>query len=417
MRLALVTLHRWLGLFTAVFLALAGLTGALIAWDHELDAWLNPELMRSAGEGAVKEPLALVRQLEEADPRLYVRYLPLALEPGHTAVFSVAPRMDAATGKPYALDFDQAFVDPHNGALLGTRLWGEPSLARKAIMPFLYRLHYSLHLPDGFDVQWGVLLMGIVAIVWFLDAFIALSISFPRGSDWKKSLAFRVSAGGYRLLFDLHRSSGVWLWPLLLVFSITAVGMNLGNEVLRPLVRTFSSLTPDPFAERAGGAQQGQLPRVSREQVLESARAEAARLGLNGPLGGIFYVPEADLYGIGVYGPGQEHGDGGLGNPWLYFEGSSGALVSAQLPGQGSAGDVFMQLQFPLHSGRIAALPGRVLVTLLGLVITLLSVTGIVIWARKRRGRLSMGHKRVRRLQPSPSVPTADAASEPSASP
>ena len=44
MRRALVVIHRWLGLFTAVFLIVAGASGALIAWDHELDEWLNPEL-------------------------------------------------------------------------------------------------------------------------------------------------------------------------------------------------------------------------------------------------------------------------------------------------------------------------------------------------------------------------------------
>ena len=42
MRAFLVLLHRWFGLFIAVFLIIAGLTGALISWDHELDEWLNP---------------------------------------------------------------------------------------------------------------------------------------------------------------------------------------------------------------------------------------------------------------------------------------------------------------------------------------------------------------------------------------
>ncbi|MFX5562802.1 PepSY-associated TM helix domain-containing protein, partial [Acinetobacter baumannii] len=44
MRALLVLLHRWFGLAVAVFLFIAGVTGALISWDHELDAWLNPQL-------------------------------------------------------------------------------------------------------------------------------------------------------------------------------------------------------------------------------------------------------------------------------------------------------------------------------------------------------------------------------------
>ncbi len=50
-RAALVVLHCWLGLFTVTFLIVAGISGAIISWDHELDAWPNPDLFhaRSAG--------------------------------------------------------------------------------------------------------------------------------------------------------------------------------------------------------------------------------------------------------------------------------------------------------------------------------------------------------------------------------
>ena len=37
MRSLLVLLHRWFGLFIAVFLFVSGLTGALISWDHQID--------------------------------------------------------------------------------------------------------------------------------------------------------------------------------------------------------------------------------------------------------------------------------------------------------------------------------------------------------------------------------------------
>jgi len=35
MRLTFALLHRWSGLVIAVFLFVAGATGAVIAWDHE----------------------------------------------------------------------------------------------------------------------------------------------------------------------------------------------------------------------------------------------------------------------------------------------------------------------------------------------------------------------------------------------
>ncbi|MCK1316969.1 PepSY domain-containing protein, partial [Bradyrhizobium sp. 23] len=41
-----------------------------------------------------------------------------------------------------------------------------------------------------------------------------------------------------------------------------------------------------------------------------------------------------------------------------------------------------------LHSGRIVGLFGRILISVMGLVVAALSVTGIVIWWRKRRARV-----------------------------
>ena len=66
----------------------------------------------------------------------------------------------------------------------------------------------------------------------------------------------------------------------------------------------------------------------------------------------------------------------------------SGAFIGDNVPGTGSAGDIVMQSMFPLHSGRIIGIPGRVLMSLMGVVIATLCVTGVLIWARKRRARV-----------------------------
>lgn len=389
MRSTLVVLHRWFGLFIALFLFVSGLTGAVISWDHEIDEWLNPQLFEARSEGPAQSPQALAAQLESRDPRLQVGFMPLYTELGHAFGVSVNPRIDPATGKAYKLDFNQLALDPVTGEEQGRRLWGAVSLSRENLMPFLYKLHYSLHIPDGFGVELGILLFGIVAIVWTLDALVALWLSFPSWRAWRKSFVFRWRQGGYKLNFDLHRSGGVWIWGLLLILAVTSVSMNLNVQVTRPLVELFSPLTPSPFASRTPVSLDAQqLPAIERAEVIRLAEAEAQRLGLDKPAGGLFYSPEFDVYGVGFYTAENDHGDGGLGNPWLYFDGQTGAVAGTQIPGSGSAGDIFMQAQFPLHSGRILGLPGRILVSLLGLMVALLSLTGMVIWLKKRRSRV-----------------------------
>jgi hypothetical protein len=63
-----------------------------------------------------------------------------------------------------------------------------------------------------------------------------------------------------------------------------------------------------------------------------------------------------------------------------YIDGRDGSVLGERQPWSGSAADIFVQAQFPLHSGRI-------LISLMGLVVAMLSVTGVYLWWKKRRAR------------------------------
>ena len=58
---------------------------------------------------------------------------------------------------------DQVFLNPYTGDIIGQRVWGELGLDRARIIPFLYKLHYSLHLNKT-----GIMLLGVVSLIWFL---------------------------------------------------------------------------------------------------------------------------------------------------------------------------------------------------------------------------------------------------------
>ena len=389
MRELLVRLHRWFGLAAALFLFIAGATGAVISWDHELDEWLNPHLFHARSTGAPLPVLELAAKIEAADPRVRVTFMPLEVEPGHTFTASVSPRVDPATGRLFEPGYNQIALDPATGEAQGRREWGKVSLTRENLLPFLYKLHYSMHIPDGWGVELGIWFMGLIAMAWVVDTLIALWISFPNWATWRRSFAFRWKAGGHRLTFDLHRSGGLWIYALVLMLAVTSVAMNLRNEVMRPLVSLFSELTPSPFASRTPAPLAKPIePLIPATHALELARAEAQRRGWQAPAGGLFLSTEVGVWGVGFYDVVNSHGDGGLGNPWLYFDSRSGAPAGADVPGTGSAGDIFLQSMFPLHSGRIIGITGRVLMSLTGALVAMLCVTGVLIWARKRRARV-----------------------------
>lgn len=384
-RPALVVVHRILGLSTALFLFIAGLTGSILAFHTELDGLLNPHAYRAVAEGTPLSPDALAARVEAGHPDRQVWYMGLEREPGHTAMVFALGRTDPETGQPVDLKTNFFNVDPVSGAILAERLWGECCFSRLNLIPFIYEFHHNLSLPETL----GILLMGVVAIAWLVDSFVGLVLTFPRGrpflAKWRP--AFGVKGGSaFRLNLDLHRAAGLWLFLLLILIAVSSVTMNLRTEVVEPVVRLFSRLTPTPFS---GPPLEKLRDRtLSFDTALASATREARARGWEEEAGQIYYSPHYGIFGV-AFG---DHDDP-MTEKWLYLSGDTATVLSAVVPGQGSAGDIFMQLQFPIHSGQILGLPGRILIAVMGVVIAGLSVTGVYIWWKKRVGRVARGRK------------------------
>ncbi|UUQ67441.1 PepSY domain-containing protein [Pseudomonas fuscovaginae UPB0736] len=387
MRPIVVFLHRYIGLATALFLLLAGLTGSILAFNHELDEWLNPGFYRARAEGPRLPPASLVERLQSEHPKLQVWYLEYPQEPGHNAMLAAVPRKDPATGKPFAEKNQVFYVDPVSGASMGQRYWGECCFQRENLIPFLLEFHYNLTLPGN----WGLWLMGLVAVFWVVDCFFGLWLTFPRGRPfWQKwAKAWKIKGGHvYRLNMDLHRAGGLWLWLLLLPIAVSSVAMNLPSQVFKPAVSWFSTIEPSVYEARGRmPAEQLGETRLDYRQAYERALQEGQRLGLTAPIGELYYSFEYNFYGAGF----GQHDTEAHGKSWLFFHGTDGRLLGQEIAGQGTLGERFYRLQLPIHGGRIIGVVGQSIIAVLGLLIAGLSATGIYIWWRKLEARRKGG--------------------------
>jgi uncharacterized iron-regulated membrane protein len=402
-RQAWVIAHRWAGLSLALFLAVAGLTGALMAFYDEIESLIAPQLhivQPPSAEAELLDPINLRKRVQDAYPGAAINYLPLHLEPGRALKLDIR-RIDAA-GRigPWSPDVDEVFVDPYTGRILAERLWGDITQGAINVMPFIYRLHYTL-LAD----KTGRYVLGVAALIWVLDSFIGFYLTWPmrrtrppdlmraRGpswwSRWKPSWLVRWTGGETKLTFDLHRAGGLWLWPILLVFAWSSVMFNL-KEVHDPVMRLFGAeklldgLTPlarprhEPQLDFATAATRG------RDLVASEAAQRGLILESNG-FSALSYRPAVGAY-VYYFSTDRDFTERG-GRSLVVFDGDSGELRKLLLPQGANGANTFTEWMIALHMGRVWGLPYRVAVTAIGLLVTVLSVTGVLIWMRKRQAR------------------------------
>ena len=180
------------------------------------------------------------------------------------------------------------------------------------------------------------------------------------------------------------------------MLGFTAFSLNLYEEIFYPVMSKISQVTPTPFDVRKPADPNSPIvPRIDFETIVSRAAQEGRLRGWDAPVGDVSYSTGYGIYGAAFYHAGDDHGAAGVGPPQLYFDGMDGRLGQS-LPWEGTAADLFVQAQFPLHSGRILGLPGRILISFMGLVVAALSSTGLVIWWRKRAARVLRARRKPR---------------------
>lgn len=384
---AIVRLHRWVGLTMAGFLLIAALTGTLIAFEYEIDRALNPDLLLSDSVGKRLPLQELIARVEAYDSRLSVATVELDVPLGTSVEFFVRGKEDPETGKPAPLGFAQVYADPVTGEILGSRARGG-CCSRQTIVRFVHELHYTLQ-----GGRFWRDIMGYIAIAWMFDCFVGFYLTLPRGRPfwrkWQPAWQIKRRANTHRFNLDLHRASGLWLWGIMFLMAFSAIELNLSQQVFRPVVGLISPVTPTVFDTRKP-AKRAIPPAFDFAAAVKMATDEARRLGWEKPAYRAIVVERYGVYRV-LFG---ERLPTGLGNNSIDIDLTTGAILDRRVPGEGSLGDILVDAQYPLHSGQIAGLPGRIFISAMGAVLTTLCVTGIVIWWKKRATRRLAKHRR-----------------------
>ena len=372
----LLRIHRWSGIALALLLVIAGITGSLLAFHHEIDALLNPDLHRTEQRAARASLDDIANKIEAKHPQLVVGYFLFADNPASSLHVIMNTREAAKSGQ---LDRDtprptEIFADPYSGQLLGERNWGEFGNTRAHIMPMIYRLHMSLFLDK--TGQW---ITGIVAAIWIVSVLIGIFLAVPRLKLMRKAFTVKWQASRARILFDLHRTIGLASGLILVVTAFTGLYMNLPS-VVEPALAAIAPFTERPESLRPAGTELDQVWQIGWDEAVTKARTVHAV----DPIAGVGKIEARGYYQVRFMPPGDIMDSGTIR---VFIDGRNGDVLGKFDHRGGTIGDKIRIWQFPLHSGQGFGMPGRVLVCLIGLIPPLLAVTGIWLWLRRKRHR------------------------------
>jgi uncharacterized iron-regulated membrane protein len=407
MRQIFVIWHRYIGLVMTLFLLVAGVTGTLLAFYGELEALLHPHIMRITpvpGQQLI-DPIALAEQVELRYPHAVLNRIPLHDEPGKPMRYFLQP---VPTATADSLQNNEIFIHPYTGAVLAERKWGDISQGMINLLPFIYRLHFSLAVD-----KWGRTLFGIIALMWTLDCFVGAYLTFPPRQAsarsvragvvsgmvsgmvnwwrrWKKAWQVRWGSGFYKVSFDLHRAGGLWVWAMLFVFAWSGVAFNLA-EVYRPVMsQLFASQQIE--SDLAAVSPAPAMPGLNRQQALARGRVLMQQASADKQFAiryenRLTYLPNKGIYSYAVNSSLDVSDE--VANTRVMFDAQDGRLLAQYFPSSVASGNTVTEWLLALHTARMGGVPMQLFVSLMGVTVVGLSLTGVYIWWRKRKAKMA----------------------------
>ncbi|MDO9117075.1 MAG: PepSY-associated TM helix domain-containing protein [Nitrospira sp.] len=370
-----VQVHLYLGLFIGALLVVFGLTGSILVFWQEIDEWLNPRLLTvtvppgaqagAPGYRPIEELLAAAVQAAPPGSRVIQIYGPGSTE-GVFAVYAEQP------SKAWA----RIFVDPYRARVTGVRAYGAAEWVPSSFMDVVFALHYTLFMGET-----GVTLAGIAAVLLTLSLLTGILVWWPRAGQWRQAFVIRRPTNQTRLNFDLHKTVSLYTLVVLGAVLLSGVDMNVNGPYVW-MVQLFSPATRGP-AQAPTSAPGAGLAAIGAERAV----AIAAGTYPDGVLSSVA-MPDGET---GVYVIGRRHVPG-LSAFWserqVTVDQYSGAILDVRDPmTRRSAGETFLDWQWPLHSGQAFGWTGRVLVFVSGVACPVIYATGFLMWWRKRKAR------------------------------
>lgn len=350
--------HRWLGLSVGILLCIAGVTGSVLVFWHEIDQIVLTQQFGQIIPNGEKVTIASIADTVKA------AYAAKGLTLSSVSVPEAAHHAYNVWLHAPADHHWQVFVNPYTGQIIGDREW------ESSWVGIIYELHYKLLAGNT-----GTLIMGIVALLTLLLSVTGI-VLWP---GWRKLIAgFKIKWDAHikRTNFDLHKVVGIITAIFLAFIGFTGFAWNVPQAKVTEAIHavTFTPKPADPVSKPIPG--QRPLPIADLIQRADVAVPNATTTYVSFP-----EKPEAPFY----MGKRQAQETDRWGRTRVYLDQFTGKVIQLSDGLKPSRAEAIINQFGPLHFGTFGGVPTQVLYVLVGLTPTILMVTGVVMWWYRRR--------------------------------
>jgi len=391
-------IHWFLGVTAGVVLAVVGVTGAMLSFENEILAALNPGIITV--QAAPTGPLApdqLLARIRANAPGKMPTALMVSADPTRAARVTVAPPPQpagAAGGGPGGPRGENRYVSPYDGTLLG-------DVQGQAFFRFVMQVHRWLAAGDVGKQIVGASTIGLIVL-----SLSGLYLRWPRRAlDWRNWLRLDFGRKGRSFLWELHSVIGTWVLPFYLLASLT--GLYWSYDWYRGALFDLTG-TPRPAQQ---GPRPAGAPPAGGPQAVVPPGAAPAMPGERGPREGREARNAAPL-DLAALWPAFQRESGGYSIATVRLpQGNAQTLTITYQPvnpaheranntlvldaaGQVRehrryddlpAGQKLMGSIFPLHSGSFFGFAGTLLMMIASLLMPLFAVTGWMLYLDRRK--------------------------------
>ncbi|MBY6243214.1 PepSY domain-containing protein [Methylosinus sp. Sm6] len=373
--------HLYVGLVAGAVFVVIGLTGSILAFRVEIDAWLNKDLLVLAatpGAGAQKASLDdIIAHARAAAPAGAVpSYVHFSKRPDQPADVILRVGGEAHEGHDHEA-IDQYLMNPYDASFIGRRaIVDATSHFAEPFVILVMHLHYTL-----LQGEIGETIVGFVGLFLFGSLASGVYLWWPRNGKWRQAFSIKRGASAERLVLDLHKTTAIYVLPILVVILFSGVYLIFGDKISAMVALASpvdAHMLPEALkSEPANG--RAPIGAAAAATIMDRAFPDGLLMDMRLPVG-----PE-DVYVVGKRADDEVNKSEPRRRAAI--DQYSGRILWVQDPHDYTAGERFLEWQFPLHTGEAFGNPGRALICAMGFVPALLYATGLIRWLQKRRAR------------------------------